>query len=235
MPTTSLHGVEESSRSARRRGLAGAVAVLPAIVPLGIALGVALGAMSSPTVLTWSSAPLLVAGASQLVLFSQLDSGAGFLAAGAGAVMLNSRFVVYGAALSARFGPAQPRWFRLVGPHFIVDQTYAMTLRGTTDADDHHDFRHYFATAGVVLWVAWSCSVGFGVLAGPVLPPQLPLEFVLSATFVALLVPGLSARRELAAVLAGVAVALAGIGSTVTLGLAALVGWAIGASAGERA
>ena len=58
------------------------------------------------------------------------------------------------------------------------------------------------------------------------------LEFVLSATFVALVVPGLSDRRELAAVVAGAAVALAGLGSTVTLGVAALVGWAIGATSG---
>ena len=233
MSRTSLD--HRPSRSAPwRRGLAAASTLLPAIIPLGIALGVALGAMSIPAPITWLSAPLMVAGSSQLVVFSQLESGSGFLAAAAAAVLLNSRFIVYGAALSHRFGPDQPRWFRLVGPHYIVDQTYAMTTAtaggvGAGDSDD--DFRHYFATAGTALWIAWSCSVGVGMLAGPVLPAQLPLEFVLSATFVALIVPGLTSGREVAAVASGAAVAVPGIDSTATLGLAAGVGALIGWSA----
>lgn len=230
MSDTTLGPVAAPWRSARRRGITGAVALLPAIVPLGIALGVALGAMSTPAAIAWSSAPLLVAGASQLVLFSQLDAGSGLLAAAGGAILLNSRFVVYGAALSPRFGPVQPSWFRLVGPHFIVDQTYAMTLGAAIRDDGDDAFRHFFATAGAVLWLAWSCSVGVGILIGPILPSQLPLEFVLPATFVALVVPGLSGRREVAAVVSGAAVAAPGFGSTPTLAVAALVGGAIGAS-----
>lgn len=230
MPQTSL-GLLPPPLAAHRRGVAAAATLMPAIVPLGLALGVALGAMSHPPVVTWLSAPLMLAGASQLVLFSQLESGSGVAAAVAAAVLLNSRFAVYGAALSPRFGCGQPMWFRLIGPHYIVDQTYAVTMTGVHEGDTDDDFRHYFATAGTVLLVVWSCSVGIGIIGGPILPSALPLEFVLPATFIALIVPGLRRRSEVAAVVVGAAISLPGLGSTTSLGIAACVGALVGRSA----
>jgi predicted branched-subunit amino acid permease len=201
---------------------------MPAIVPLGVALGVALGALAVDAAIAWSSAPLMVAGASQLVLFSQLDSGSSAVAAGVAAVLLNSRFIVYGAALAPRFGTGQPTWFRWLGPHYIVDQTYAMTLAGVDDDDGDDAFRQYFVAAGTALWAVWCCSVGLGILLGPMLPTQLGLEFVLPATFVALIVPGLSRRSEVLCALLGATVATLGIDSTTTMATAAVVGAVIG-------
>jgi predicted branched-subunit amino acid permease len=206
----------------------------PAITPLGIALGVALGSMSTPTWVTWLSAPLMVAGASQLVLFSQIDDGSSLLLAALASIVLNARFIVYGAALSDRFTARQPRWFRLLGPHYIVDQTYAMTVSDISDDDDADDFRGYFVTAGTVLWVAWTCSVGVGLLVGPVVPSQIPLEFVLPASFLALVVPGLGNRSEVAAVLVGAACASNALDPAATVALSAVGGAMLGVSSTRR-
>ena len=146
---------------------------------------------TSSRLLTWLSAPLLVAGASQLVLFGQLDNGTALVAAALAAIVLNARFVVYGAALATRFG-GQPRWFRWLGPHYIVDQTFAMVVAEVYDNASNDQFRRFFTAAGTLLWFTWTYSVGIGLLAGPVIPSQVPLEIVLPATFVALIVPGLA-------------------------------------------
>lgn len=227
-PATST--APENFRSIRHRGLTSALAMLPAIAPLGVAVGVALGALSTSPILSWLSAPVMVAGASQLVLFSQIDSGSPFAAAALAAILINGRFVIYGAALATRFGKAQPGWFRTIGPHYIVDQTYAMTVNDVADTDTDDDFRNYFMTAGTTLLIGWTASVGLGVFLGPVLPPQLPLEFVLPVSFVALITPTITTRSEIATVLLGATAVLTIPGSSAALAVAAFAGATIGAT-----
>lgn len=218
-------------RSARMRGVAAALVLIPAIAPLGVAVGVALGALSPSPVVTWLSAPLILAGASQVVLFTQIDGGAAFVSAALAAIVLNGRFVIYGAALAGRFTTAQPRWFRVLGPHYIVDQTYAMTLNDVSDADTDDDFRRYFTTAGTLLCAAWSAAVGIGIALGPILPDQIPLEFVLPASFVALIAPTVTRVTELATVLVGGLAVLVAPTSSAALALAALGGAVAGLTA----
>ena len=88
----------------------------------------------------------------------------------------------------------------------------------------------YFAAAGTLLWLAWTCSVGLGLLAGPIVPSEIPLEVVLPATFVALIVPGLTRRSEVLAVVIGACVGAGAEGSAISLALAALFGAVIGAT-----
>jgi len=224
MPTSTVRSAHDV-----HRGIRSALALLPAIVPLGVALGVAAGETSSSHLVVWLGAPLLVAGSSQLVLFGQLDHGATVVAAALAAIVLNARFVVYGAALAERFS-GQPRWFRWIGPHYIVDQTFAMVVADVDDSVSNDQFRRYFAAAGTLLWFAWTCSVGIGLLAGPILPPEVPLEMVLPASFVALIVPGLAHRSEVLAVLFGAGVGAGAVESNSSLTIAALVGAVIGAT-----
>jgi predicted branched-subunit amino acid permease len=161
-------------------------------------------------VIAWLTAPLLVAGASQLTLISQLDAGEAALAAVTSALLVNSRFVIYGAALARRFSD-QPRWFRWLGPSFVVDQTYALAARRSDAFRSPEDFRRYYLAASTLLWATWTVSVGAGVLAGPVLPSSLPLEFVFPAMFVALVVPMLKGRSELFAAALGALVVFSGV------------------------
>lgn len=228
MPTPTLRAAHDV-----HRGVRSACALLPAIVPLGVALGVALGETTSPRLVAWLSAPLLVAGSSQLVLFGQLDHGTAVPAAALAAIMLNARFIVYGAALAERFS-GQPRWFCWLGPHYIVDQTFAMVVADIDDNASNDQFRRYFAAAGILLWFAWTSSVGIGLLAGPIVPSEVPLEIVLPTTFVALIVPGLAHRSEIVAVLVGAGAGAGALGSTSSLAIAAVVGAVIGGTQHAR-
>jgi predicted branched-subunit amino acid permease len=227
--TTNTRTESRPLPAARTRGAVAALTMLPAIAPLGLAVGVALADMSTSPLISWLSAPLMVAGAAQLVLLGQIDSGSAFLPAAAAAILLNARFVIYGAALARRFSTSQPAWFRAIGPHYIVDQTYAMSLNDIADSDSDETFRRYFMTAGTLLWASWSATVAVGILIGPVLPPQIPLDFVLPASFVALIAPTITRPHEVVTVLVGAVAVVATASSSTALAVAAVGGAAIGA------
>jgi len=206
-----------------------ALSVGVAIAPLGVALGAAMAKTDVSPVVAAVTAPLMVAGASQLALVTQLDAGATTVAAALAAVLVNLRFVVYGAAMSPRF-TGQPRWFRLVGSHFVVDQTYGMVLaigaRG--DVDDRDSFRHYFVVAGGLLVAAWSLSVCLGVVGGSLLPASIPLGLVLPAMFVGIVVPQLSGPRALVVAAVAVGIAVVPVSSNLALVACAVAGWIVG-------
>jgi predicted branched-subunit amino acid permease len=184
--------------------------VAAAIAPLGFALGAALGATGAPRAMACLSAPLMVAGASQLALVTRVDAGASAATAAIAAVLVNIRFAIYGAAMATRFA-GQPRWFRLLGAHYVVDQTYALV--GGIGPDDlgASDFRRYFTTAGSLLALLWTASVGAGVIVGPSVPGAVPMELVMPAMFVGMIAPQVHRREDLIAVLFGALAAIGGV------------------------
>lgn len=190
------------------RPLADAAAILPAVLPMGVAFGVALVAVA-PGLAAWLSAPTMVAGSAQMALLTRLDDGSHLAGALLAALVVGARFVVYSAALATRF--ARPRWFRWLGPALVVDQTYALVVRAGPALDDVDEFRRYYLRAGGVLWLGWTTSVAVGVVLGPTVAGGVPADAVIMAMFLALVVPGLSGRADVAAVVAGAAVVASGL------------------------
>ena len=79
-------------------------------------------------------------------------------------VVVNLRLLLYSAALGERFA-GQPRLFRWLGPHLMIDQTFLMAqsrpeLTGRT-------FRHYWWWLGALVLVVWCSSVAAGELLAP--------------------------------------------------------------------
>jgi hypothetical protein len=117
-----------------------------------------------------------------------LHLGSGVLAAVGAGALVNARVLLYGAALEPWFR-GHRLWFRLLGPQFILDQTYLAAIgRMAYRADE---FRRYWGWLGTLLLLVWTGSVVLGLLAGPLLPPLPHLALVGTALFVAMLVPEL--------------------------------------------
>jgi predicted branched-subunit amino acid permease len=190
------------------------------LLPFAAILGVTIA--QSRVVPTWVgllSGPLLFAGSAQLAALTLLDSGAGPVAVVATVLVVNARLTMYGAALEPRFRD-QPTWFRWLGPHYLVDQMYALVDARPGLAGG--GFRRYWLTAGAVLLVGWMTPMTAGALGGDLLPRRTPLEFASTAVIVALLVPRLRARRaRLPALLAATVAVLA---SGLPFGLGILAG-----------
>ncbi|NND84203.1 MAG: branched-chain amino acid permease, partial [Acidimicrobiia bacterium] len=149
---------------------------------------------------------LIFAGAAQFTAVSLLGTGAGPVAAASAALIINSRHVMYSAALVPRFR-TQPRWFQWLGPYVLVDQVFALGT-GNVDADDV-EWRSYYLGAGGFAWMAWQLAMGVGILIGPVLPDGLDLTFAIPAMFLGLLVVGIRSKAGAVAAVVGAVVTAA--------------------------
>jgi predicted branched-subunit amino acid permease len=198
-----------------------AVSVLPFAAVLGVTIA------ASPVVPVWLgllSGALLYGGTGQLAMLHLLDAGAAPTAVVATVLVVNARLAMYGGSIAPRFAD-QPAWFRWLGPHYLVDQTYALV-------DDRpglagRSFRRYWGTAGTVLLLLWMSAMVAGALAADLLPSRSPLDVAAPAVLVALLAPRLRHRRTVrlpAAVAAVVAIA----GAALPFGLGILAGVAAG-------
>lgn len=212
--------------SPRADAVCDVLAATPALVPFGVTLGVVIAATATGEIAGLVGAPIVYSGSAQLAATTLFNHGAGSLAIVASAVAVSARLVLYSASLAPRFH-GQPRWFRIIGPHFITDQTYL-----SAQARPEHrgpGFRSYWLCVGCGVGMVWSAAVGLGLSLGPHLPtlPHLPLASI--ALFIGMLMPRLrEAATRVAAMVAGV---VAPFVSQLTPNLGVITGTAAGVMA----
>jgi 4-azaleucine resistance transporter AzlC len=182
-------------------------AVLPIIVtvPLfSLSFGVLARAADFGIVAPIVMSATTFAGSAQFAAVSILDNGGGVVAAIVAALLLNARYAAISITVASLFRGSTPR--RLAESQLIVDESWALSAR----ADGTFD-RRILLGAGLTLYVAWVLGTVVGVLGGGFLgdPGRLGLDAAFPALFLALLVGQLRTRRDVAAALAGGAIALA--------------------------
>ena len=185
---------------ARRWALTDARAVLPGMVPFGAMLGVTVVATGADPLTEVIAGAGIYGGSAQLTALTLLGRGLDLVAVVLTAAVVNARLLMYSAAMAERFR-AQPRLFRWLAPHFLIDQTYLMAL-GRPSLHGA-SFRRYWAWLGGSVLVVWTASIAAGVLLAPVMPPLPHLTLVGSALFIGLLVPRLTDRPAVVAALVG--------------------------------
>jgi predicted branched-subunit amino acid permease len=176
---------------------------IPAI-PFGLVLGVAITDSAMPTTVAWSTNLAIFAGAAQLATVS-LAATATWLTLVATAAVINLRHVMYSAALSPRFSD-QPRWFRWVGPFFLIDQLFALTSTRTEMSAAR--WRRFYLSAGVFYFVSWTSVVTLGLVAGSSIPTEWRLDVAPAIMFAGLVVLGLTNRPGIVAAVVGAFVCL---------------------------
>lgn len=172
----------------RRAGLLDVGTMAPGVIPFGITLGITstTTGLSAPAALL--GAVVVYGGSAQLTTTTMLGLGSGPWAAAWSGVVVHARTMLYGAALEPLFRD-QPRWFRLLAPHTIVDQTYLAALPRARYSTT--EFRRYWGWLSLFLLVVWVGSVGLGLLVGPLLPALPHAGLIGTSLFVVLLVPRL--------------------------------------------
>jgi predicted branched-subunit amino acid permease len=199
--------------SPRRSGVVGpdVVAALRAALPLfipaipfGLVLGVAITESAMPTAIAWSTNVFVFAGAAQLATVS-LAATATWLTLVATAAVINLRHVMYSAALSSSFAD-QPRWFRWVGPFFLIDQLFALTVTRTRLPPTV--WRRFYLSAGIFYFCAWVSTVTLGLVLGSSIPTEWRLDVAPAIMFCGLVVLGLTNRPGIVAAVVGATVCL---------------------------
>jgi predicted branched-subunit amino acid permease len=176
------------------------------MVSFGVTLGVTISVLGFGTLPGLVGAAAVYDGSAQLTAIMLVYQGAAFLGVVVSAAIVNSRLLLYSAAMSPRFH-GQPAWFRWLAPHFVIDQTYLLS-NARPDLDPR-TFRRYWGWLGSIVLVVWSSSIAAGMIAGPVLPAMPHLGFVGTAMFLGMLAPRLTNRPAVAAAAAGGLVATA--------------------------
>ncbi|QJY47439.1 AzlC family ABC transporter permease [Pseudonocardia broussonetiae] len=218
-----------------RRGARDTVAVIVAYLPFGMAVGAALAHADVPPLVAWASSPLLFGGAGQLLAVQLLGAGAGAVVTVSAVLVVNARFLLYGAALAPHVAdwPRRTRW---AAAHLLADPVYALVaarFAGPAGSGPPRERRAYYAGVGVTLWVVWSLVTGLGMLLAGALPAGLRLDDAAPLTFLLLLLPMLGTRAAVVAAASGGLAAAAVL--ALPLGLDVLVGAAAGVAAGALA
>jgi predicted branched-subunit amino acid permease len=177
-------------------------------VPFGLVLGVAITNSAMPTAVAWSTNITVFAGAAQLATVS-LAATATWLTLVATAAVINLRHVMYSAALSPRFND-QPRWFRWVGPFFLIDQLFALvSVRPSMPGPE---WRRFYLTAGIFYFLSWITVVTVGLLVGSSIPTEWRLDVAPAIMFAGLVVLSSTNRPGIVAAVVGATVCLLALG-----------------------
>ena len=182
--------------------------IMLGIVPFGLAYAVlGLSAGLTPAELLLMSATVF-AGASQMIAVSILSEGA--TAAGVlmvATLLVNLRHVLMGATLTPqveRYSPGR----QAVIAFFMIDESFALAM---SRAEVKGFSLRYYMAVGLLFYCGWLIVTAVAIVLGGLIedPFALPIEFVMPATFMVLVVPFLSSStgRIVAAVAAAVAVA----------------------------
>jgi predicted branched-subunit amino acid permease len=199
-------------------------------VPFALALGAALVSTAVDPVLAWSSSWLMMAGAAQLVSVQLLAGGSGAAVVVGVALVVNSRHLIYSAALAPHtVGWSRPG--RAFAAYFLADPVYALAAARFEGRRESAQARlRYYLSMALTCWVGWvTLTAAGGLLAGR-LPDRLPLDLAAPLTFLILLAPTLTSRATRVSALTAGAVAVPA--TVLPLGLGLPVAAALGVAAG---
>jgi predicted branched-subunit amino acid permease len=205
----------------RAEFLAGCREILPVLfgaMPFGFVAGVAAMAAGMSAAQGIALSVLSFSGIAQLIASQLIAVNSPVVVTVAAAFVVSLRLMMYSAALAPQLAHLDWRW-RAGLAFLMTDQSFASAARrfGEPGADPHMHW--HFLGSALTLYVSWQVAVLIGVVAGAQVPAQWSLDFAVVLTFIALLVPVIRTRADVAAALVAAALALAAAGLPYRLAL----------------
>jgi 4-azaleucine resistance transporter AzlC len=175
----------------------------------GLVYGLAAREAGFSIVEATSMSVFVLAGAAQFAAVGLIASGANWPSIVLLTALLNSRHLLYSAAI-APWLSGRPRLERAAMAHLLTDETFALSLAhfqriGRVDA------LGFWLAAGIDC-LSWPIATAIGVLGGQLIPDpaRLGLDVVFPAAMAGLAVKLAAGRPEVAAAVAGAALAIVG-------------------------
>ncbi len=198
-------------------------------VPFGLVAGVAASAAGMTPVQGIALSIFAFSGIAQLVVSQLIAVGSPVVVTLAAALVVSLRLLMYSAALAPHLSHLDRRW-RVLLSYLMTDQSFASTVHRYSQPGDRRHRHWHMLGSSMTLFVTWQAAVVAGALAGAGVPAEWSLDFVVVLTFLALLVPVVRTRADVAAAILAAAVALAAAGLPYRLSL--IVGSIAGIAAG---
>jgi len=191
---------------------AGVRAELPLLIgvfPFGMIYGALALESGIPPGTTQAMSSIVFAGSSQFITTQLVELSAPGLVIIFTIAIVNLRHLLYSASVAPHLQRLSPAWKGLLA-YLLTDEAYAVTITHYAQDDNLGNKHWFFLGSGLALWLTWQISTASGILLGAIIPPEWPLDFTLTLTFIALVVPQIKDRASLAAALAaGIAAVLA--------------------------
>ena len=179
------------------------------VAPFGLLFGVVATEAGMNIIQTMSMTILVIAGAAQFASVQLLVDGAPVFVAVLTGLAVNMRMAMYSASLAPHIGKVSG-WKRAIAAYFLVDQSYAASMRKYEDAPDMNPgqkLTYFFGTISPICPM-WYLFTYIGAIAGAAIPPEYALDFAVPITFIALVAPSLRSLPHLAAAFVSVVVSL---------------------------
>ena len=197
--------MSEQARNERshRDGVRAVAALAIAVVGFGISFVVLAQTAGMGSVAPIVMSMTTFAGSAQFAAASILSTGGTVAAAITAAVLLNARYGPIGVSVAPSLTGSA--WSRFLHAQLTVDESWAIAAEG-----DGRFNPRVLLGAGLTLYVAWVAGTILGVAFGDAIgdPASWGLDAAFPALFLALLVPQLDGRREVAAAALGAGIAL---------------------------
>ncbi|MEN1968663.1 AzlC family ABC transporter permease [Lentibacillus sp. N15] len=180
-------------------------------VPLALAIatyGLSYGILTTQVDLSPAAALLMslfvFSGSVQLVTVAMLAGGATITSIFLTSALLNSRNLLYGAALAEGLTPAPKKWRRFLA-FGVSDEAFVLT---SARFQKHGPDPLYFGVVAGTFYVAWLVSSYIGAFIGTQVDPlKWGLDLAFPVTFVALLIPSLKGKPVIATALSAIVIA----------------------------
>jgi predicted branched-subunit amino acid permease len=244
--TTAVSAAEAAAeiRASRRRVVVDGLGIAVSAAGFGFVYGLAARTDAHFSPLEAMAMSLFAfAGAAQFAAVGYVASGLAWPVIALLTALLNTRHVLYSAALAPWF---RGRSFaeRAVAAHLLTDEAFALSIAHFRRLGRYDAFGYWYA-AIVTTLIPWNVATFAGVTLGDAIvdPSRLGIDVIFPAAMIGLAVGLISGRRELVAAIVGASVAV-GVSLTAgpTIGIIAggVIGPAVGllvpaSRAGERA
>ena len=218
--------------SPRDEFCAGVRAIAPVLlgaIPFGFVAGVAAIASGLTPLEGMALSVLSFSGIAQLIVCQLIAAGSPAVVAIAAAAVVSLRHMMYSAAIAPHLTHLSTRWRALLA-FLMTDQSFAMTVRHFSEPGERRNRHWQVLGSSATLYLFWQAAVAVGIALGAQIPTSWSLDFAVVLTFIALLVPAVRTRADLAAaiVAAGVALIAAGLPYRLALVVASIAGIAAG-------
>lgn len=208
-------------------GIQAELPILVGVIPFGMIYGALARSAGMPPGAAQAMSTVVFAGSSQFIMAQLWGQTTPILVILVTVLVVNLRHGLYSASIAPYVRHLSTAWKWLLS-YLLTDEAYAVSIiryrkeeengggKQAVQAGKQHWF---FLGAGLALWSTWQISTAAGILLGAIIPESLSLDFTLTLTFIALVMPTLKHKPEIVAALVGGAVAVIGADWPLKLGL----------------
>ncbi len=219
-------------RSAREEFFSGIQAELPilvGVIPFGLIYGVLALSSGIPPGQAQAMSSIVFAGSSQFIAAQLVGNGTPAIVIVLTIAVVNLRHALYSASMAPHLQKLRGVW-KWALAYLLTDEAYAVSIINYQREGPSPNRHWYLLGAGLALWSTWQASTAAGILIGTQMPTGWSLEFTLTLTFMALVMPAIKDRPSVVAALSAGVIALLGHGLPYKLGLliAAVTGIGLG-------